>query len=50
LHLRGVVLSADGKWRLESQGTAAASEAEMLGQMGAQDLLSKGARRLLESG
>jgi hydroxymethylbilane synthase len=50
LHLRGVVLSADGKWRLESQSTAAASEGEMLGQMVAQDLLSKGARKLLESG
>jgi hydroxymethylbilane synthase len=49
LHLRGVVLSADGKWRLESQGAAAASEAEMLGQMVAQDLLSKGAGELLAS-
>jgi hydroxymethylbilane synthase len=49
LHLRGVVLSPDGKWRLESQGKATASEGEMLGHMVAQDLLSKGARQLLES-
>jgi hydroxymethylbilane synthase len=49
LHLRGVVLSPDGKWRLESQGKATASEGEILGQMVAQDLLSKGARKLLES-
>jgi hydroxymethylbilane synthase len=49
LHLRGVVLSPDGKWRLESQGKATASEGEMLGHIVAQDLLSKGGRKLLES-
>ncbi len=49
LHLRGVVLSPDGKSRLETQGKATASEGEMLGHMVAQDLLSKGARQLLES-
>lgn len=47
LHLRGVALSPDGKWRLEAQARADASDGEMLGQMVAQDLLSKGAGHLL---
>jgi hydroxymethylbilane synthase len=47
LHLRGVVLSRDGKWRLEAEGKTGISEGEMLGQMVAQDLLSQGAQRLL---
>jgi hydroxymethylbilane synthase len=47
LHLRGVLLSPDGKWRLEAEGKTSAPEGEMLGEMVAQDLISKGAQQLL---
>jgi len=47
LYLRGVVLSPDGRWRLEAEGRTSCMESEMLGKMVAQDLMNKGARRLL---
>ena len=49
LHLRGVALSPDGKWRLEAEGKATLFEGEILGQMVARDLLSKGAGQLLNA-
>jgi hydroxymethylbilane synthase len=47
LYLRGVALSPDGKWRLEAEARAARGESDMLGQLVAQELLGKGAQRLL---
>jgi hydroxymethylbilane synthase len=47
LHLRGAALSPDGKWRLEAEARSGLSDGEMLGQLVAQDLLSKGAGQLL---
>jgi hydroxymethylbilane synthase len=50
LHLRGVVLSPDGKQRLEAEGAANAMDSESLGSSVAQELLSKGAQQLLNAG
>ncbi len=50
LHLRGVVLSPDGKRRLEAEAAANAMESESLGISVAQQLLSKGAQQLLNAG
>ena len=50
LHLRGAVLSPDGKRRLEAEGVANAMESESLGSSVAQELLSKGAQLLLNAG
>jgi hydroxymethylbilane synthase len=50
LHLRGAVLSPDGKWRLEAEGTAPLDESEVLGNFVAQELLSQGAQQLLKPG
>ena len=47
LHLRGAVLSPDGKWRLEAEGAATPNESEALGNFVAQELLSQGAQQLL---
>ena len=47
LHLRGVVLSPDGKQSLEAEGVANAMDSESLGNSVAQILLSKGAQQLL---
>jgi hydroxymethylbilane synthase len=49
LHLRGVVLSPDGKQRLEAEGAANAMDSESLGMSVAQQLLSKGAQQLLNA-
>ena len=50
IHLRGAVLSPDGKQRLDAEGQAAALESEELGQKVAQKLLSQGAGQLLNRG
>jgi len=50
LRLRGVVLSPDGKQRLEAEGAANAMDSESLGSSVAQILLSKGAQQLLNAG
>jgi hydroxymethylbilane synthase len=47
LHLRGAVLSPDGKHRLEAEGAANVMESENLGSSVAQKLLSQGAQQLL---
>jgi hydroxymethylbilane synthase len=47
LHLRGAVLSPDGKRRLEAGGAANFMESETLGSSVAQKLLSQGAQQLL---
>jgi hydroxymethylbilane synthase len=47
LTLRGVVISPDGRGRVEGQVSGLADEAEVLGQRLADDLLGRGARELL---
>ena len=48
LSLRGVVLSPDGSQRIESELTGSATEPEVLGQLVADDLLTRGARAILD--
>jgi hydroxymethylbilane synthase len=48
LHLRGAVLSPDGKQRIEAEHTGATAEAEAVGQQLAERLLALGARELLK--
>jgi hydroxymethylbilane synthase len=47
LHLRAVVLSPDGRQRLEAERTGPATDAEAVGQEVARTLLDAGAARLL---
>jgi hydroxymethylbilane synthase len=48
LTLRGAVLTPDGRERVEGEITRPLAEAETMGQMLAQNLLSQGARRILD--
>ncbi len=50
LALQGVVLSVDGQTRIAGEIFGALDQAEELGQFLAQDLLARGARRLLSPG
>jgi hydroxymethylbilane synthase len=47
LHLRGSVLSLDGRERLDASGEASIGDAEALGRSLAEQLLSQGAERLV---
>jgi hydroxymethylbilane synthase len=47
IHLRGCVLSIDGRRRIESEITGSARDAEVVGQQLAEALLHQGARELL---
>lgn len=47
LHLMGVVWSPDGKQRIQAQQSGAIEEAEKIGALVAQDLITQGARTLL---
>ncbi|HZV06715.1 MAG TPA: hydroxymethylbilane synthase [Gemmataceae bacterium] len=49
LHLRGAVLTPDGKLRVAAEHSGAAAEAEVVGQQLAGMLLASGARELLTS-
>jgi hydroxymethylbilane synthase len=50
LTLRGAVLAPDGRERVDGRTAGPAAEAEALGQRLAEDLLARGARRLLDGG